>query len=234
MPANLSGGQKQRVALGRTVVRDPKIFLMDEPLSNLDAKLREKTRGEIVKLQKSLNTTTIYVTHDQIEAMTMADRIVVMSMGYVQQIGTPLEVYNYPANLFVAGFIGMPNMNFIDGKIENGYFVFEDYKVKVLDKDLKKLENYNGKKVKLGIRPEHIDCDESLMKKYPTATFELQIDHTEFLGKEYYVECLLKEGTVRARISSRYNVNVDQIKIVFNMEKAHFFDAETTNRIVEE
>ncbi len=100
--------------------------------------------------------------------------------------------------------------------------------------DLKKLENYNGKKVKLGIRPEHIDCDESLMKKYPTATFELQIDHTEFLGKEYYVECLLKEGTVRARISSRYNVNVDQIKIVFNMEKAHFFDAETTNRIVEE
>ena len=106
MPANLSGGQKQRVALGRTVVRDPKIFLMDEPLSNLDAKLREKTRGEIVKLQKSLNTTTIYVTHDQIEAMTMADRIVVMSMGYVQQIGTPLEVYNYPANLFVAGFIG--------------------------------------------------------------------------------------------------------------------------------
>lgn len=234
MPANLSGGQKQRVALGRTVVRDPKIFLMDEPLSNLDAKLREKTRGEIVKLQKSLNTTTIYVTHDQIEAMTMADRIVVMSMGYVQQIGTPLEVYNYPANLFVAGFIGMPNMNFIDGKIENGYFVFEDYKVKVLDKDLKKLENYNGKNVKLGIRPEHIDCDETLMKKYPTATFELQIDHTEFLGKEYYVECLLKEGTVRARISSRYNVNVDQIKIVFNMEKAHFFDAETTNRIVEE
>ena len=204
MPANLSGGQKQRVALGRTVVRDPKIFLMDEPLSNLDAKLREKTRGEIVKLQKSLNTTTIYVTHDQIEAMTMAD------------------------------FIGMPNMNFIDGKIENGYFVFEDYKVKVLDKDLKKLENYNGKNVKLGIRPEHIDCDETLMKKYPTATFELQIDHTEFLGKEYYVECLLKEGTVRARISSRYNVNVDQIKIVFNMEKAHFFDAETTNRIVEE
>ena len=234
MPANLSGGQKQRVALGRTVVRDPKIFLMDEPLSNLDAKLREKTRGEIVKLQKSLNTTTIYVTHDQIEAMTMADRIVVMSMGYVQQIGTPLEVYNYPANLFVAGFIGMPNMNFIDGKIENGYFVFEDYKVKVLDKDLKKLENYNGKNVKLGIRPEHIDCDETLMKKYPTATFDLQIDHTEFLGKEYYVECLLKEGTVRARISSRYNVNVDQIKIVFNMEKAHFFDAETTNRIVEE
>lgn len=164
----------------------------------------------------------------------MADRIVVMSMGYVQQIGTPLEVYNYPSNLFVAGFIGMPNMNIIDGKIEDGYFKFEEYKVKILDKDLKKLQKYNGKHVKLGIRPEHIDCDEDMMKKYPTATFELPLDHAEFLGKEYYVECLLKEGSIRARINSRYPVDVDKIKIVLDMNKVHYFDAETTNRIVEE
>lgn len=233
-PANLSGGQKQRVALGRTVVRDPKIFLMDEPLSNLDAKLREKTRGEIVKLQKSLNTTTIYVTHDQIEAMTMADRIVVMSMGYVQQIGTPLEIYNYPNNLFVAGFIGMPNMNIIDGKVENGYFVFGENKIKILSKDLKKLEKYDHKEVKLGIRPEHIDCSQEMMDKYPSAILELPIDHSEFLGKEYYVDFMLGDGIIKARLNSKYDVNAEKMKIVLDMDKVHYFDAETTNRIVEE
>ncbi len=233
-PANLSGGQKQRVALGRTVVRDPKIFLMDEPLSNLDAKLREKTRGEIVKLQKSLNTTTIYVTHDQIEAMTMADRIVVMSMGYVQQIGTPLDIYNYPNNLFVAGFIGMPNMNIIDGMVEDGYFVFGDYKMAIQPQDLKKLEKYNHQPVKLGIRPEHIDCNLEMMNKYPSAILELPIDHSEFLGKEYYVDFLLGEQIIKARLNSKYDVNVEKMKIVFDMDKVHYFDVETTNRIVEE
>ena len=233
-PANLSGGQKQRVALGRTVVRDPKVFLMDEPLSNLDAKLREQTRSEIVKLQKNLNTTTIYVTHDQIEAMTMADRIVVMSMGYVQQIGTPLDIYNYPNNLFVAGFIGMPNMNIIDGTIEDGYFVFGEHKLAIEPKDLKKLESYNHKAVKLGIRPDHIDCGSEMMKKYPNASLELPIDHCEFLGKEYYVEYILGDATIKARINSKYDVDVEKMKIVFDMNKVHFFDVETTNRIVEE
>ncbi|MCM1130878.1 MAG: sn-glycerol-3-phosphate ABC transporter ATP-binding protein UgpC [Roseburia sp.] len=233
-PANLSGGQKQRVALGRTVVRDPKIFLMDEPLSNLDAKLREQTRSEIVKLQKSLNTTTIYVTHDQIEAMTMADRIVVMSMGYVQQIGTPLDIYNNPSNLFVAGFIGMPNMNIIDGRIEDEYFVFGENKVKIQPKDLNKLKKYNHKEVKLGIRPEHIDCSQEMLKKYPLAVLELPIDHAEFLGKEYYVDFLLPDAILKARLNSKYDLDVDRMKLVLNMDKVHYFDPETTNRIVEE
>ena len=125
-PKELSGGQRQRVALGRAIVRNPKVFLMDEPLSNLDAKLRVQMRTELIKLHKAMNATTIYVTHDQIEAMTMADKIVVMSMGYIQQIGAPKEVYDFPNNKFVAGFIGTPPMNFIDGHIQNGQFVVEE------------------------------------------------------------------------------------------------------------
>ena len=228
LPANLSGGQKQRVALGRTVVRNPKVFLMDEPLSNLDAKLREKTRSEIVKLQKELNTTTIYVTHDQIEAMTMADRIVVMNDGYVQQIATPFDLYNYPANTFVAGFIGVPNINFIKGVISGDYFCFENHKVKILDKDLKKLEAYQNKEVIFGIRPENIKItdDEDYML--------LNVVHKEFLGDEYYVELELESQTILARISSDFDLDKESLKIKFAMGKAHYFDIETGKRIVEE
>lgn len=228
MPENLSGGQKQRVALGRTVVRDPKVFLMDEPLSNLDAKLREKTRSEIVSLQKELKTTTIYVTHDQTEAMTMADRIVVMNEGHIQQIATPFDLYNYPSNMFVAGFIGIPNINFIKGIVSDKYFLFDDYKIRIDDKDLAKLEAYQNKEVILGVRPENVilsSNDDSL---------SLNVEHKEFLGDEYYIELALKSQTVLARISSDNDLNKKVLNVEFNMEKVHFFDIDTTKRIIGE
>ena len=155
-PSQLSGGQRQRVAMGRAIVRTPKVFLFDEPLSNLDAKLRGATRREILLLHKRLKATMIYVTHDQTEALTLADRIVCMSMGYVQQIGTPLELYDTPANLFVASFIGLPPMNFFEGKIENGCFTCPDFKF-VADDDYKALlKDYEGREVVLGVRPENV------------------------------------------------------------------------------
>lgn len=227
-PENLSGGQKQRVALGRAIVRNPKVFLMDEPLSNLDAKLREKTRSEIVKLQKELKVTTIYVTHDQVEAMTMADRIVVMNEGYVQQIATPFDLYNYPANMFVAGFIGMPNINFIDGRIEGEYFVFDNYKLKLDDEDLLKLKSYDQKEVVFGIRPEYIEY----VTENTFNSLELPLIHKEFLGDEYYAELGIPSKSLIARISSDYDLDKDSISVSFNMKKAHFFDKDTQKRIV--
>lgn len=234
LPANLSGGQRQRVALGRTVVRNPKVFLMDEPLSNLDAKLREKTRVEIVKLQKRLKATTVYVTHDQIEAMTMADKIVVMSMGYVQQVGTPYEVYNHPINLFVAGFMGTPNMNFITGVVEKGTFKFGTYQIGLTNDQISLLKDYEGKEVILGIRPEHIGASEMDLKTYTKTALELAVDSTEFLGKEYYVRLTLMDKILTARIDSRIDVRVDRLKVVLKSEKMHFFDVETTKVIKKE
>ena len=171
-PAALSGGQRQRVALGRSIVRDAPIFLMDEPLSNLDAKLRVSMRAEIAKLHQRLGTTTIYVTHDQTEAMTLADRVVVMSVGKVQQIGTPLEVYNKPKNMFVAGFIGSPQMNFFnvhykDGRISDGKGLnigIPEGKAKMLNE-----KGYNDKDIVFGIRPEDIHAEEAFLETWPDA-----------------------------------------------------------------
>lgn len=233
-PANLSGGQRQRVALGRTVVRNPKVFLMDEPLSNLDAKLRSKTRSEIVQLQKSLGTTTIYVTHDQIEAMTMADRIVIMKDGVIQQVGKPSELYDLPSNIFVAQFIGTPSMNMIEGKIDGNKFVSNSLAITIPDEDLKKLEPYQGQEVILGVRPEDICTDGITMNEYPNSIVEMNVELSEFLGKEYYVHLNINNLNLIARINSRDDVDVDKMKIVFNMKKVHFFDKNTTSRIVED
>lgn len=235
LPANLSGGQRQRVALGRTVVRNPKIFLLDEPLSNLDAKLREKTRIEIVKLQKKLKSTMIYVTHDQVEAMSMADKIVVMSMGYVQQIGTPYEVYNNPVNTFVAGFIGTPNMNLIEGKKVKDKFVFGKNSIFLTKEQQILLQNYENKNLILGIRPENIDASDSFLEKYSETVLELPIDSSEFLGKEYYIRFELGEDKLlTARIDSRLEVSSDKMKIALRIDKMLFFDSETTNVILKE
>ena len=155
-PNQLSGGQRQRVAMGRSIVRNPKLFLFDEPLSNLDAKLRGATRREITLLHKQLGATMMYVTHDQTEALTLADRIVCMSMGHVQQIGTPLELYDTPANLFVASFIGLPPMNIFDVKVEDGYLIGKTAQIKLSDAERDKLADYEGKKIVLGVRPDSL------------------------------------------------------------------------------
>lgn len=234
LPANLSGGQRQRVALGRTVVRNPKIFLMDEPLSNLDAKLREKTRAEIVGLQKRLKATTVYVTHDQIEAMTMADKIVVMSMGYIQQIGTPFEIYNNPKNMFVAGFIGTPNINFIEGTVKKDRFIINDeISIGLTDGQVKLLKNYQNKEVVLGIRPECIDSTLEQLKAFPTTIMELEIDYAEYLGKKYHAFLKLNGKTIIAKLDTREDIKVEKIKVALNTEKMKFFDKDT-QMVIEE
>lgn len=233
LPGNLSGGQCQRVALGRTVVRNPKMFLMDEPLSNLDAKLREKTRTEIVALQKELGVTTLYVTHDQIEAMTMADRIVVMSNGYVQQVDTPYNIYNNPKNLFVAGFMGSPNMNFIDGKIEGEYFVTPSFKFKLSNKKVPNIKQYNDKEMVLGIRPENILSDNLGLEKYKDNVLKLKVDYSEFLGHKYDVTLEFEDKKIITIVDSRNFVNNDTIDVVFDLEKVHIFDKETSEKVSE-
>ena len=186
-PKALSGGQRQRVALGRAIVRKPKVFLMDEPLSNLDAKLRVAMRAEIVRIHEEVGATTIYVTHDQVEAMTMATRIVVMKDGFIQQIGTPNEIYNEPKNMFVAGFIGTPAMNFLYGSVsEDGYFVVRNsgIKIKLTDKQKELLNNYVGKNCVYGVRPENLvySLDESY-PKYAEYTISLDTKIVELLGE---------------------------------------------------
>src|SRR5690625_950357 len=185
-PKALSGGQRQRVALGRAIVRDAKVFLMDEPLSNLDAKLRVQMRAEIQKLHQRLQTTTIYVTHDQTEAMTMATRLVVMKDGLIQQVGKPKEVYDYPDNVFVGGFIGSPAMNFLSGKIEGENFVTGDVKIKVPEGKLKVLQDngYVGNEVILGIRPEDIHDEPLFIDSSPDTKITASIDVAELMGAE--------------------------------------------------
>ena len=179
-PAALSGGQRQRVALGRTIVRHPKVFLMDEPLSNLDAKLRVQTRSEISKIHKRVGATTVYVTHDQTEAMTMADRIVIMKDGYIQQIGTPEEVFSDPVNVFVAGFIGNPPTNFVNAKFEKGMLRFgKNCCISLKESDEKLLEGYEGKEIILGIRPENIYLAKDETIKSKTETFKFTCDFVE-------------------------------------------------------
>jgi len=236
-PKALSGGQRQRVALGRAIVRDAKVFLMDEPLSNLDAKLRVNMRAELIKLHKRLETTTIYVTHDQIEAMTMASRIVVMKDGRIQQIGAPKDIYDYPNNMFVAGFIGTPAMNFLTGKVNSkGIFSYENVNLKVDDKHLKllKAKGFIDKEVVLGFRPEDVHDEPRFIEKYPEAKANLKVDVAELLGAETNIHITIGDHNIIAKVNARADLNIgDDILLAINMAKSHFFDSETELRIVE-
>ena len=234
-PAALSGGQRQRVALGRAIVRHPKVFLMDEPLSNLDAKLRVQMRNEISKIHESVGATTIYVTHDQTEAMTMANRIVIMKDGYIQQIGTPKEVYNDPSNMFVAGFIGSPAMNFIKGKLVNSKFVVEGekpIKINLTEQSLSLLAGYKNQELYLGVRPESIFLKDDINNTKPTNSLKLQCDFAEMLGYELLLYTYINGQKIIVKTSTKADIKThDSMEIAFNEDMIYFFDAETTNRI---
>ena len=236
-PKALSGGQRQRVALGRAIVRNPKVFLMDEPLSNLDAKLRTAMRTEITKLHKSLGTTFIYVTHDQVEAMTMGTRIVVMKDGVIQQVDTPQNIYNYPTNLFVAGFMGSPQMNFIDGVIEksgNDLFAsFNGNKIKFPADKCDALKSYIGKEVTFGIRPQSLSDDKELIANNPHSTIVGDIEVVEHMGAESYVYTKCGNASVTIRIEGTTNLKVgEKAKIYLDANSLHVFDKDTTLRVI--
>ncbi len=235
-PKALSGGQRQRVAVGRAIVRNPKVFLFDEPLSNLDAKLRVQMRAEISDLHHRLDATMIYVTHDQIEAMTMSDKIVVMKDGKVQQIGTPLYLYNHPINKFVAGFIGSPPMNFLTVKVleEGGKLVIDEgsFKLSPTTEQAKSLKSYVGKEVYFGFRPEDLEfkADQSAVN-----TMQLKVSISEPLGAETHVYLNTKSQSLIARTEPAVVLQVgDVANFVPLMEKAKFFDKDTELNICEE
>ena len=239
-PKALSGGQKQRVALGRAIVRNPKIFLLDEPLSNLDAKLRATMRTELTKLHQRVQTTFVYVTHDQVEAMTMATRIVVMKDGFIQQVDTPQNLYDKPTNIFVAGFIGTPPMNFINGvltkKGEDVYFTFEEKYTIKLDNEKAKAEelaDYMGKEVVLGIRPEAISDDKAAVEKSEGSVLNAYVDVTELMGAEIYLYLNIGETRLISRVSSRSKSTAgENIPIALDISRVHIFDKDTERCIV--
>ena len=243
-PKALSGGQRQRVALGRAIVREPKVFLLDEPLSNLDAKLRAQMRTEISKLHQRLGTTFIYVTHDQTEAMTMGTRIVVMKSGLIQQVDTPNNLYLYPCNLFVAGFIGSPQMNFIESKLlkeGNDYFVefgSEDtktragvkYKIKLPESKNKDncLDAYVDKEIIMGIRPENVHNEPELIAANPDGVVEADVEVTELMGAETYLYMNCEGQAINARVSPSSTARPgDKISIAIETAKIHLFDRDT-------
>lgn len=233
-PKQLSGGQRQRVALGRAIVRQPKVFLFDEPLSNLDAKLRVQMRAEIIKLHKKLNTTIIYVTHDQVEAMTMADKMIVMKDGEIHQIDSPLNIYNNPSNLFIAGFIGSPAINQLRGKItakgKKFYFTFEDMQLEI--PDVKKLEKFIDKEIIMGIRPEDIyDAEFDQMAEFPQSA-KAHCEVVEPMGNEFIVFLKTANAKLTARFDpKKFPIMDENIPITLDMKKAHFFDIETELKI---
>ena len=238
-PKALSGGQRQRVAMGRAIVRNPKVFLMDEPLSNLDAKLRVQMRTEISKLHQRLGTTIIYVTHDQTEAMTLGTRIVVMKDGVVQQIDSPQNLYNAPANLFVAGFIGSPQMNFVDAVCQvNGKKVnlkVGPYSIALSEQKSKALIDggYAGKTVVMGIRPEDVYDSDEMLEKYSGSVIEAKINVYELLGAEVYLYFDLEGANMTARVSPTTTARTgDSVKFALDVEKIHVFDKETELTIV--
>ncbi len=226
-PKDLSGGQRQRVALGRSIVRNPKVFLMDEPLSNLDAKLRVSMRNEITKLHRDLNATTVYVTHDQIEAMTMADRIVVLKDGIIQQIGSPMDLYNSPENLFVASFIGAPQMNFFDVSLTGNEVTFKDgTKITLPDGILKQLEK--RQEFVLGIRPEHVSIDKISLDAFPGQIMRKEILNLERMGNENHIFMNVGDNQVILKVPSRMTEGIgDELSFVIDINKCHFFDKET-------
>ncbi len=243
-PKALSGGQRQRVALGRALVREPQVFLLDEPLSNLDAKLRAQMRTELTKLHQRLGTTFIYVTHDQTEAMTMADRIVVMKDGLIQQVDTPQHLYDIPCNTFVAGFIGSPQMNFIDAKVRkegSDFFVefgSEDtkrrlgvkFKIKLpaYKNEKGQLEKYVDKDVIMGIRPEHIHDEPKLLKEFPDGKVTANVEVTELMGAETYLYVNCETHYIIARVAPTTTAKMgEEIDMTFEPEKIHLFDKDT-------
>lgn len=247
-PAALSGGQRQRVALGRAIVREPKVFLLDEPLSNLDAKLRAQMRTEISKLHLKLGTTFIYVTHDQTEAMTMGTRIVVMKDGVIQQVDSPQKLYETPINMFVAGFIGSPQMNFIDGKIvKSGSDFFAEFgsedtdgktgvkyqiKLPASKSEGGRLDAYVDKEVTFGIRPEHVHDEDELVEKFKDGVVETLVEVTELMGAEKYLYTVCEGVSINARVAPTSAAKAgDMIKIALEPEKIHIFDKETEKTI---
>ena len=244
-PKAMSGGQRQRVALGRAIVRSPKVFLLDEPLSNLDAKLRAQMRTDIAKIHKKLGTTFIYVTHDQTEAMTMGDRIVCMKDGFVQQIDTPQNLYENPVNKFFAGFLGSPQMNFIDAELkeEYGQFIVEfgatngrgnRYQIIVPESKVNEdLGNYVGKEIILGVRPESIHDEEMYLSNASTGVIDANVEITEMMGAETYLYLLCEGIPLTARVSPRSTARPgDDIKVAIDPNRIHIFDKETEKAIV--
>ena len=245
-PADMSGGQRQRVAMGRAIVRDAKVFLMDEPLSNLDAKLRVSMRTEIAKIHRRIGATTIYVTHDQTEAMTLADRIVIMSstpnadksgtVGRIEQIGTPQELYNEPATKFVAGFIGSPAMNFLNLKIEGNKLIGEGISLTLPEGQHKLLKEkgYSSKEVIMGIRPEDISASILAEEAYPEAQIEAEVTVSELLGAETMLYLKAVDAELVSRVEARdFRQPGEKITVTLNLNKAHFFDKDTEVRITE-
>ena len=223
LPRQLSGGQRQRVAMGRALVRDPQVFLFDEPLSNLDAKLRVQMRGEIKSMHQRVGTTTIYVTHDQVEAMTMADKIVVLHGGLIEQVGAPLDLYDRPANLFVAGFIGSPSMNFIDGSIEEGVFRSEKGLILPLPKG-SPVAQYGGRPLVYGIRPEHI--------RVAANGISGRVGIVEGTGSEIYAKLDCGGEEISCLFRERLNIRFgDRIDIAIDQASAHLFDKASGKRL---
>ena len=233
-PKALSGGQKQRVALGRAIVRNPMVFLLDEPLSNLDAKLRASMRTELTKLHDRVQTTFIYVTHDQIEAMTMATRIVVMKDGLIQQVDTPQTIYDSPCNLFVAGFIGTPQMNFINAALEqkaDGVYVnFEGNSIKLPAEKANNpaVKEYIGKEVIIGLRPEALHDEPMNIAAFKDSVIDAYVDVTELMGAEIYLYLTVGETSLTARVNPRSGSRAgDTIKIALDVSRMHIFDKDT-------
>ncbi len=234
----LSGGQRQRVALGRAIVREPKVFLMDEPLSNLDAKLRAQMRTEIIKLHQKLQTTIIYVTHDQTEAMTMGSRIVVMKDGYIQQVESPQRLYEHPVNMFVAGFIGSPQMNFITSRVEKVnddiFLRIGRWTIKLPEVKAKRLEEggYIDKEVVIGVRSEHVHDEAMYLEAYKDSQIESTIEVVELLGSESLLYMMLEGSLFIAKVKPRSNIYVgDVMRFAINPNKVHVFDKDTENTI---
>lgn len=232
-PRALSGGQRQRVAIGRAIVRDPKVFLMDEPLSNLDAKLRNEMRTEILKLHKRLNTTFIYVTHDQTEAMTLGDRIVIMKDGIVQQIATPQEVYENPANSFVASFIGSPQMNLFDAELvadgDDYYIAFNGHNLELSEKnkEILKSKGIKSQLVTLGARPESIFITDETPDSY-----QINVDVYELMGNEMLIHSKIDKDKIVIKTETRYDIKTDNIvNISFKNDKLHIFEKKTGNNL---
>ena len=232
-PKNLSGGQRQRVALGRAIVKNQKLFLMDEPLSNLDAKLRVSMRTEISRIHREIGATTIYVTHDQVEAMTMADRIVIMKDGIVQQVGKPMDLYDHPVNKFVAGFIGSPQMNFFDVVVDGDKLTFSDGASMTLPDRIASKLSCNNKKLILGIRGEDIKVDNLSLDTFKNNILQAKINDTEIMGNDNNLYFTFGNTNAVARVS-KYDVKEigETLSFIFETHHLHFFDPDTENALL--
>jgi multiple sugar transport system ATP-binding protein len=237
-PRALSGGQRQRVALGRAIVRDPEVFLLDEPLSNLDAKLRVQTRAEITKLHQRLGTTFVYVTHDQTEAMTMASRIAVLDQGALQQLGTPQELYDHPTNVFVAGFIGSPAINFFEGTVveaqEGLVLESQSMRLPIPAGKARLLQGHKGKKILFGIRPENVHDPAFRPSDIQAAPVKATVDVTELMGNEVFLHMLVDGRPLLARVDPRTDARTDhEVEVVFDMGRMYAFDPATNAAIAD-